>query len=897
MLEEVGKTQYLNIHILRFRFRGDCLKKIAFVVIILFCIVLVSAFSDFDMILTKTIYSNNESFQGTLIINETDVALDEIISGDVFECGSYNEKEISLYNLLKNAGLYSGSLYEFTLGSSLSSYQKTFAANETKLVGLYVVDEIDLLNFSVSGSGGGFYIDVGADGSEEWYYHGKFINWGGSPIYPEEYKASYLLSAAADHDPQYGACNNVFVPFDELSDEISVKISAIAKRDVSQGKLIAQFNSDEDSKECELTNQIGSGWTNVSCNVTLDVSGLDNPAELYVCLDSTGSGYWVPESTPSGDYYFFNLRTAVYEENLSTNKISIFDSNLKRVMNDYTDDCSSEDCIIPLRLRMKSAGGLVLSDLILKYGPTQVYNFYNLYSEIARENLTDLSIPLNGFSDLRTPDLEEDNNCILKIEFDGSDEEVSFSVGQGPIPVIKVSSYYMGKDLPIEFDGGDSSAQDNGSIDTWKWNFGDNRSDYGKVVSHSYTNNGDYTVTLTVKDAEGIEASTNVVVHILPLADYLEGEFDRVSEFFSESRSFFNNLGGERKEFSDFMDYPVLINQSETAFNNLKTNFTLVSDSNYSRKDAKYAIIANDLHALVGSTPRDITKLGSRAVDGLSISNPNEVFSYGGVRNRTDFGAYADAVYAFNRDNVRVDMNSSLMYVKFFSGESSYAFIRKDVNVGGGSGNVIVEDLRNIVSNLDSVYGTGTKDTSTNVIYWPMDSVSKEIIYAVEVDSLTEIKTIVYSNVEVEVEDYCYFPSSGCQLYCGDGDCSYIGALGVDEADDLNENYCAKDCVRKTSLFKYILLFSVFILLVLYLLLYKGPGNFKSLLNKLSYGIFHKKLFVGERDKIILSNFIINSLRRGFTKEQIESALTKKGWNRGQINHILENYINKRKLI
>ena len=116
-------------------------------------------------------------------------------------------------------------------------------------------------------------------------------------------------------------------------------------------------------------------------------------------------------------------------------------------------------------------------------------------------------------------------------------------------------------------------------------------------------------------------------------------------------------------------------------------------------------------------------------------------------------------------------------------------------------------------------------------------------------------------------------------------------------ADDLNENYCPKDCVMKNSLFKYILLFSFFILLVLYLLLYKGPGNFKSLLNKLSYSIFHKKLFVGERDKIILSNFIINSLRRGFTKEQIETALVKKGWSRGQIKHILENYINKRKLI
>ena len=445
MLNEVGKTQYLNIQILRFSFRGDCLKKIAFVIIILFCIVLVSASSDFDIILTKTSYSNNESFQGTLTINETDVEISEVVSGDILECGSYDEKEISLYDLLTNAGLYDGSLYEFTLGSSLSSYQSTFTANDTKLVGLYVADEIDLLNFSVSGSGSGFYIDVGADGSEEWHYYGDFVSWGTSAIRPAEYDVSYVLSSAADHDPQYGACNNVFVEFDELSDELSVQINAIAKREVSEGKLIAQFNFDEDSEECELTEQIGSGWTNVSCNVTLDVGGLDNPAELYVCLDSTGSGYWVPESTPSGDYYFFNLRTATYEETLSSTKISISDSNLRDLMNDYTDDCYDEDCIFPLGLRMENAGGLVLSDLVLKYGPTQVYNFYNLDSEVARENLTGISIPLDGFSDLLTPDLEEDDTCILKIEFDGSDEEVSFEVGQGPVSVIKVSSYYMGK--------------------------------------------------------------------------------------------------------------------------------------------------------------------------------------------------------------------------------------------------------------------------------------------------------------------------------------------------------------------------------------------------------------------------------------------------------------------
>lgn len=51
----------------------------------------------------------------------------------------------------------------------------------------------------------------------------------------------------------------------------------------------------------------------------------------------------------------------------------------------------------------------------------------------------------------------------------------------------------------ITFDGSASSDSD-GNITTWFWDFGDGSNASGKIVTHSFTEKGNYTVTLTVTD-------------------------------------------------------------------------------------------------------------------------------------------------------------------------------------------------------------------------------------------------------------------------------------------------------------------------------------------------------------------------------------------------------------
>jgi parallel beta-helix repeat protein len=64
----------------------------------------------------------------------------------------------------------------------------------------------------------------------------------------------------------------------------------------------------------------------------------------------------------------------------------------------------------------------------------------------------------------------------------------------------------------VSFDAGGST--DNVGIVSYEWNFGDETSGTGKTATHEYANTGTYTVTLTVQDAAGNQATDTTVVTV-----------------------------------------------------------------------------------------------------------------------------------------------------------------------------------------------------------------------------------------------------------------------------------------------------------------------------------------------------------------------------------------------
>jgi len=473
------------------------------------------------------------------------------------------------------------------------------------------------------------------------------------------------------------------------------------------------------------------------------------------------------------------------------------------------------------------------------------------------------------------------------MEFEGEYAESSFSVSAGPTPVIGISSRYMAKGLPVEFDGSNSETRNNRSIVAWNWHFGDGSSESGETVSHTYTTFGNYSVVLSVRDSLGAEANESIAVHIIPLEDHLSNEFQRLGALFSESKLNAIALKGEIVGFYDFMGYEGRIEINENIVNTLEDNFTSVKNSEVSDKEIQYANLANDLHLVLETTPLNIIKKGSKNVRNLLITGPGDVFDYSGDGKYNL--AYADAIYNFNRNNVDIDMDSTLIQVEFLEGKSSYLYVRKSILVGDSEGAVIVEDLRGAINNLGEVFG-GSKVDYSRVISWNIINNPTDIKYVIQTDNLETINTIVYSDVDViGGEMYC-FDDPSCDKYCGDGICTIANYLGVDESDELDNNYCASDCVLNNPMIKYIILFVVVVLFVVYYLFYKGPGSVKDIVNKLSFGVSGKKVFITERDKITLKSFINLSFKRGYNQMQIQGALLKKGWNKPQIEEVMKNF-------
>ncbi|AQL42404.1 hypothetical protein BV210_06610 [Halorientalis sp. IM1011] len=65
----------------------------------------------------------------------------------------------------------------------------------------------------------------------------------------------------------------------------------------------------------------------------------------------------------------------------------------------------------------------------------------------------------------------------------------------------------------ISFDGSGSTDPD-GSIESIEWEFGDGATATGAFTTHAYSSPGEYTVTLTVTDDDGVTDSTNVTISV-----------------------------------------------------------------------------------------------------------------------------------------------------------------------------------------------------------------------------------------------------------------------------------------------------------------------------------------------------------------------------------------------
>lgn len=114
----------------------------------------------------------------------------------------------------------------------------------------------------------------------------------------------------------------------------------------------------------------------------------------------------------------------------------------------------------------------------------------------------------------------ETYSCLIDITSNNGSETVTVQVEIAPNVFPPVADFYWTPPIPevdesVTFNAS-ASTPNGGTIIKYEWNFGDAKTGTGKIVTHTYTSSGTYTVTLNVTDSEGLWDTKQKQIQVVP---------------------------------------------------------------------------------------------------------------------------------------------------------------------------------------------------------------------------------------------------------------------------------------------------------------------------------------------------------------------------------------------
>ncbi|GGG42569.1 hypothetical protein GCM10011414_10190 [Croceivirga lutea] len=132
--------------------------------------------------------------------------------------------------------------------------------------------------------------------------------------------------------------------------------------------------------------------------------------------------------------------------------------------------------------------------------------------------------PLNP-GDFILGDIQESDEGIYTMtSSSGCEITIIVLVGLNDSPAANIIATPLSGTAPLEVNFDASGTTDDGLIASYSWDFGDGNTATGETATNTFTNEGIFTVTLTVEDTEGAQNSTTVEINVsaaneAPVAD------------------------------------------------------------------------------------------------------------------------------------------------------------------------------------------------------------------------------------------------------------------------------------------------------------------------------------------------------------------------------------------
>jgi PKD repeat protein len=720
-------------------------------------------------------------------------------------------------------------------------------------------------------------IDVGNDGTIEWEFPGKApttIDWN---VNPYSGPLIHISDAAELNLDATGTCQQLF-----LNKSDTFKINATLKKSItnppSLGAYIQGFQTTTSACdplttsfspiECTLSldSPIESGnykvcLTALSSGIVLAANNTAEKSQGYRCSSSSCTKTIGPQTDYAIHAKSSNFETALKEslEYLESNTKS--GDFLKDAIASYIQTCNHQDnhCIIPINISTKNNANVKIHDL--SYTETlsdgQTYNRNKFLLGVQSQGVQNIyettvqnQISLNDF-DILTPDTL--GNYTLTVEHGSEILTANIQVVPAPKANFNASSILEPILKPITFDGSLSKGDSNL---TYAWDFGDNRTSIGKLTTHSYLTSGNFKVTLTVTDENGIEDEVSLNIEAFSETASQDLVQNTVSNLEALRQTYTNSIPDIKETYISL---------------GLETK---IQDSIDFFQTAP-ALTESKVNEILNEIPSNINVINTVKISPyLSITQVNELYGF-------ESESYKSTLQELNSRFQRT-VTARQVSLTFPTSTETFILVTKritspepisDVTLVEVIPNSLAPDLTSLEF-VDSLPQTTRLENYQSARYTiPQLQDEFTLNYKLKGNNLNAIKDTILVIIPRDLSP------SLIPFNCGDKICN--------PAEDILS--CPEDCTEQPTegdfpWFYYIL--TVVLILGTGFTIWKLELYKKIKLEELT-SLFNsqKSPFKSGVEMSKVRSYIKSALDRGYDKEKISSTLLDQGWSKTQVEH------------